>query len=88
VPADANWAATPTETCGSTPSSRTPRGNTSFSPIYVANYAFGDRHYQFLVSGQTGEVKESAPISWEKVGGIVGIAIGAGAAIAALLGVF
>ncbi len=57
-------------------------------PIYVANYAFGDRHYQFLVNGQTGEVKGSAPISWVKVGGIVGIAVAAAVAIAALIVVF
>ncbi len=57
-------------------------------PIYLANYVFGERHYQFLVNGQTGEVKGSAPISWVKVGGIVGIAITAAVVVAALLRVF
>ncbi len=57
-------------------------------PIYLANYVFGDRHYQFLVNGQTGEVRGSAPISWVKVGGIVGIAITAAVVVAALLWVF
>ncbi|MFQ6012972.1 MAG: primosomal protein N' (replication factor Y) - superfamily II helicase [Thermoplasmata archaeon] len=57
-------------------------------PLYVASYVHGDRHYHFLVNGQTGEVKGSAPISWAKVGGIVGIAIAAAVGIAALLGVF
>ena len=57
-------------------------------PLYVANYVFGERHYRFLVNGQTGKVKGSAPISWAKVGGIVAIAVAATLGIAALLGVF
>ncbi len=57
-------------------------------PIYVANYAFGDRHYQALVNGQTRGGKGSAPISWEKVGGTGRHAIAAAVVIAALLRVF
>ncbi len=57
-------------------------------PIYMANYLHGERQFHFLVNGQTGEVKGTAPISWPKIVAMVGIGIGAAVGIAALLGVF
>lgn len=36
-------------------------------PIWLASYRYGDKVYQFLVNGQTGEVQGQAPISWIKV---------------------
>ncbi len=55
-------------------------------PLYVANYIFGAKHYYFLVNGQTGEVQGSAPISWAKVGFIVGAVIAVAVGVALLLG--
>lgn len=57
-------------------------------PVYLANYLFGSRHYSFMVNGQTGEVQGSAPISWVKVAGIVGVVVAALVGLAALLGFF
>jgi DNA-directed RNA polymerase subunit RPC12/RpoP len=36
-------------------------------PIWIASYRHGNKVYQFLVNGQTGEVQGQAPISWIKV---------------------
>jgi len=41
-------------------------------PLYVAAYMYGAKTYRFVVNGQTGEVQGEAPISWVKVGAIVG----------------
>lgn len=57
-------------------------------PIYMANYLHGTRQYHFVVNGQTGEVRGSAPISWAKVAAITGVVIAAGVAIAGLMGAF
>ncbi len=56
-------------------------------PIYLANYLYGHRRYHFLVNGQTGEVRGSAPISWAKVATILGAVIAAAVGIARLFGV-
>ncbi|OGS49283.1 MAG: hypothetical protein A3K68_04765 [Euryarchaeota archaeon RBG_16_68_13] len=42
-------------------------------PLYVAAYMYGPKTYRFVVNGQTGEVQGEAPISWIKVGAIVGV---------------
>lgn len=57
-------------------------------PLYVANYLYGARPYHFLVNGQTGEVQGTAPISWAKVGLIVGAVLAAVAGVGFLLGLF
>lgn len=36
-------------------------------PLWIASYRYGDKPYQFLVNGQTGEVKGEAPYSWVKI---------------------
>ncbi|MEE9237551.1 MAG: hypothetical protein V3U52_07170, partial [Thermoplasmata archaeon] len=56
-------------------------------PIYIANYLYGARQYHFLVNGQTGEVRGSAPISWAKVAAIVGTVIAAVVSVVLLTGV-
>jgi hypothetical protein len=52
------------------------RVNTAFSqmtykhvlfPVWISSYRHGDKVYQFLINGQTGEVQGQAPISWIKV---------------------
>ena len=40
-------------------------------PVWIASYRYGDKVYQFLVNGQTGEVQGQAPISWIKVALVV-----------------
>ncbi len=57
-------------------------------PIYMANYSYGTNRYHFLVNGQTGEVRGTAPISWAKVAAIAGGVVAAVVVIARLLGVF
>ncbi len=57
-------------------------------PLYMANYVYGQRHFHFMVNGQTGEVQGTAPISWIKVGAIVGAVVAAVVLIAGLLGAF
>ncbi len=44
-------------------------------PLYVAAYMYGAKTYRFVVNGQTGEVQGEAPISWVKVGAIVGVIV-------------
>ncbi|MEK6850905.1 MAG: hypothetical protein AABY30_00035, partial [Candidatus Thermoplasmatota archaeon] len=44
-------------------------------PLYVAAYMYGAKTYRFVVNGQTGEVQGEAPISWIKVGAIVGVIV-------------
>ena len=36
-------------------------------PLWIASYRYGDKPYQFLVNGQTGEIKGEAPYSWVKI---------------------
>lgn len=36
-------------------------------PLWIASYRYGGKPYQFLVNGQTGEVKGEAPLSWVKI---------------------
>jgi DNA-directed RNA polymerase subunit RPC12/RpoP len=57
-------------------------------PLYVAAYVFGAKTYRFLVNGQTGEVQGEAPISWAKVGAVVGGVVLAIVAITKLAGLW
>lgn len=57
-------------------------------PLYVANYTYGAKAYNFMVNGQTGEVQGTAPISWAKVGLIVGAVAAAVAGVLFFLGLF
>ncbi len=57
-------------------------------PVYLANYLYRSRQYHFLVNGQTGEVRGTAPLSWAKVGGILGVVIAAVTTIVLLMTVF
>jgi hypothetical protein len=55
-------------------------------PVWVSAYRYKDKSYQFLVNGQTGEIRGKAPISWVKVGITVAIVAGAAAILAWLFG--
>lgn len=57
-------------------------------PVYLANYKYTTRQYHFLVNGQTGEVRGTAPISWAKVSVIAGGVVAGLVLIARLLGLF
>ncbi|MBF0604555.1 MAG: hypothetical protein HQL07_12795 [Nitrospirae bacterium] len=36
-------------------------------PIWLSTYRFGDKRYQFLINGRTGEVQGERPYSWVKI---------------------
>lgn len=57
-------------------------------PVYMANYRYGKGRFHFIVNGQTGEVRGTAPISWTKVAAIAGGVVAALVVIAGLLGAF
>lgn len=57
-------------------------------PAYVASYVFGAKTFRFMVNGQTGEVQGEAPISWAKVGAVVGGVVLALVAITKLAGLW
>lgn len=40
-------------------------------PVWIASYRYGGEVYNFVINGQTGEVRGSAPISWIKVAIVV-----------------
>jgi len=57
-------------------------------PVYVAAYVYGAKTYRFMVNGQTGEVQGEAPISWAKIGAVVGGIVLALVAVTKLAGVW
>ncbi len=44
-------------------------------PIYLVSYQYQDKLYRFLVNGQTGKVAGEKPLSWRKIGMVVGAAL-------------
>jgi hypothetical protein len=55
-------------------------------PVWVSAYRYKDKSYQFLINGQTGEIRGKAPISWVKVGITVALVAGAAALLAWIFG--
>ncbi|MBI3761221.1 MAG: TFIIB-type zinc ribbon-containing protein [Chloroflexi bacterium] len=58
---------------------RTQLSDTTFKhvllPVFLANYRYNSKPYQFMVNGQTGEVQGQAPVDWVKVAIVVVIAL-------------
>ncbi len=44
-------------------------------PIWSTYYSYKDKKYQYIINGQTGEVKGQTPYSWVKITGLVILAI-------------
>lgn len=41
-------------------------------PIYILSYRYKDKLYRFLVNGQTGKVAGDKPVSWSRIGIVIG----------------
>ncbi len=54
-------------------------------PVYVAAYRFGDKAYQAMINGQTGEVAGQKPVAWWKVWLAIGLLMAPGL-LAGLIG--
>jgi len=50
-------------------------------PIWVANYSFQGKAYNFVINGQTGELRGERPYSWIKIALAVAVAVAIGVGI-------
>ncbi len=50
-------------------------------PIWVANYSFQGKTYNFVINGQTGELRGERPWSWIKIGIAVAVVVAVGVAV-------
>ncbi|EAQ80155.1 zinc ribbon domain-containing protein [Blastopirellula marina] len=41
-------------------------------PVYLLSYRYQDKLYRFLVNGQTGKIVGDKPISWRRIGAVIG----------------
>lgn len=58
-------------------------------PVWIMAYRYGEELFRFLVNGQTGRATGRAPVSWRKIGAVIGLVllvIVGGAILAGVIG--
>ncbi len=56
-------------------------------PVFMLSYCYQDKVYRFLVNGQTGRIFGKKPVSWKRIGALIGIVVAAIAITAVVVAV-
>jgi len=54
-------------------------------PVYLLTYRYQDKLYRFLLNGQTGKMEGDKPVSWHRIGTVIGVCLAVIALIALIV---